>query len=177
MKKSNLTDALTKAGLFAVVGVALLAAGCQSILFDLRGRVVPEAKRITIPESGQQTGDYKNEDLTLKYKMARGLGLLTISGEIRFTDRIAGNFPIIQYFHLEVMLVDAQGKILNTAGLASVAYYRTQYALGPDYPLAFNTSVTLPETTRSIAFNYTGKAYDPSEADGGSMDFWEYPVY
>lgn len=177
MKSLALLHGCTGRGKLALIGVALLLFGCQSLIFDPRGHQVPEDRRIPIPDSGAETRVFKNEDLTMTYKMARTPGQLQISGDIRFTDRIAENFPIVKYFHVGVMLLDDQGKILDLANLASVSFYRTQYATVPDYPLTFNASLLLPENTRSIAFNYTGNAYDPSGPDGGMMDFWEYPVY
>ena len=177
MRTSTLLNGCVRTGKVALTGAFLLLFGCQSMIFDPRGHLVPEDKRIALPDSGEQTGVFRNEDLTIAYKMVRAPGQLRFSGEIRFTDRIAENFPIIKYFHLGTMLLDDQGKILEMANLASVTYYQTQYAMIPDYPLAFNTQLALSGNTRSIAFNYTGNAYDPAGPDGGMMDFWEYPVY
>jgi hypothetical protein len=177
MKPSALLDGCTRIGKLALLGAVLLLLGCQSLIFDPRSHQVPEDKRIAIPDSGEQTGVFKNEDLILIYKMVRTAGQLRISGEIRFADRISESFPIIQYFHLGAMLLDGQGKILEMTNLTSVGSYRTQYAAIPDYPLVFSTPIALLGNTRSIAFNYTGKAYDPTGPDGGMMDFWEYPVY
>jgi hypothetical protein len=177
MKPSTLLHRSTRTGRLALMGAVLLLFGCQSLIFDPRGHLVPEEKRIAIPDSGEEKGVFKNEDLTITYKMVKTPGQLAISGDIRFTDRISENFPIVQYFHLGAMLLDDQGKILDLSNLASVAYYQTQYATIPDYPLLINTRIALSGNTRFMAFHYTGKAYDPSEPDGGTMDFWEYPAY
>lgn len=176
MKPSTLLEGCARTGKLALIGVVLLLFGCQSLIFDPRGRLVPQDRRITIPDSGEQAGVFENEDLRLTYKIIRTPGQLRISGSLGFADRISRNFPVVRYFHLGVMLLDDQGKILEMANLASVSFYRTQYAIIPDYPLAFSTLISLRENTRSIAFNYTGNAIDPT-TDGGSMDFWEYPVY
>jgi hypothetical protein len=177
MKPSVPLDGRTRTGKLALLGVVLLLLGCQSLIFDPRGHQVPEDRRITIPDSGEQAGVYKNEDLRVAYKMVRASGQLRISGEIRFADRISESFPVIQYFNLGAMLLDGQGKILDIANLTSAGFYRTQYAMVPDYPLVFNTSIVLSGSARSFAFHYTGRALDPGDNDGGMMDFWEYPVY
>lgn len=167
-----------KAGKAVLIGAALLLFGCQSLIFDPRGHRVPEDKWVLIPDSGEQAGVYNNEDLTIAFKMVRGSGQLRIAGDIRFADRISENFPIIRYFHLGALLLDDQGKILETINLASVGSYRTQYAMIPDYPLVFNARLALSGNVRAIAFNYTGNAIDPAGPDaGGMMDFWEYPIY
>jgi hypothetical protein len=177
MQNAALSDAGRMAKLLATIGVVALLFGCQTLSFDPRGHVVPEAQRITIPESGERIGAYKTEDLTVAYKMVRAAGRLSVSGEIRFTDRIAENFPLVLYFHLGVILIDAQGKVLDMVGLTSAANYATQYSILPEYPITFTTSVVVPDNVTAVAFNYTGKAMDNAGPEGGSMDFWEYPVY
>ena len=176
MKLTTLLDGWTRTGKLALIGVVLLLFGCQSLILDPRGHQVPQDRRIMIPDSGEQTGVFENEDLRLAYKIIRTPGQLRILGSLGFTDRISRNFPVVTYFHLGVMLLDEQGKILDMANLTSVSFYQTQYATIPDYPLAFSSLISLRENTRSIAFNYTGNAYEPGP-DGGMMDFWEYPVY
>jgi len=176
MEPSTVLDERTRTGRVAVMVAILLLFGCQSLVLDPRGRLVPQDKRMTIPDAGEQAGVYENEDLRLAFKMIRTPGQLQIFGNLGFADRISRNFPVVRTFHLGVMLLDDQGKILEMVNLISVSFYRTQYAIIPDYPLAFRRLVPLRENTRSIAFNYTGNAFDPT-FDGGMMDFWEYPVY
>ena len=179
MKKRSSTIAGVRSKLkgFATIWAMVLLFGCQTLILDPRGHSVPEEKWIPIPESGERIGVYKTEDLTLAYKMVKSPGQLRISGEMRFADRIAESFPLIVYFHLAAILLDAQGKVLSMPGLTSAANYQTQYATVPDYPLTFTTTIPVSENTTSVAFSYTGKAYDGSDPEGGSIDFWEYPVY
>jgi len=178
MRGSPLWFGCVKTGKVVLIGAVLLVFGCQSLIFDPRGHRVPEDRWVLIPDSGEQPGVYNNEDLTIGFKMVRGPGQLQIAGDIHFADRIAENFPIVRYFHLGALLLDDQGKILGMINLVSTASYRTQYATVPDYPLVFNARLALPGNVRAIAFNYTGNAIDPSGPDaGGTMDFWEYPVY
>jgi hypothetical protein len=174
MRNSRTSSSGSERRLSAIICVLLLVSGCQALLINPRGHMVPEDKRIAIPDSGEWTGVYKTEDLVLTYKMVRTAGQLNISGRIQFTRRIAENFPVIGYFHLDAIPTDAQGKAQDMAGLTSVTSYNTEYMTPSDPPLAFNTSIMVSENTRSLAFSYTGKAYDPTE-DGGGTDFWEYP--
>jgi len=177
METLKISSAASKGKLLTIVCVAVLVFGCQPLLFDLRGHTVPEAKRIAIPDSREKLGVYNNEDITLTYKMTRTPGLLIISGEIHFADRIAENFPVIQYFHLDAILIDAQGKVRDVTGVTTFGYYHTEYVTPSDYPPTFNTPITVPENTQSIAFSYTGRAFDATGSGVGGMDFWEYPVY
>lgn len=178
MNLSNLLNGCTGAGRLALIGMILLMCGCRSLIFDPRGHLVPEEKWIAVPETGAETGVFENEDLTITYKMVRNSGELRILGEIRFADRISKNFPTIQYFHLGALLLNDQGRIIEISNLASVAFYKTQYATIPDYPLVFNTVLRVAGNTRFIAFQYTGRGLDMGDPEGGgTMDFWEYPVY
>jgi hypothetical protein len=113
--------------------------------------------------------DFK--DLTLNYKFVRNNSRLRISGSIQFADRITKSYLVIQYFHLDAIPVDAQGKILDMIGLTSAAGVNTIF----DHSLEFNSILILPSNTEAIVFSYRGRTYGMK--DSGSMDFWEYPVY
>jgi hypothetical protein len=151
--------------------VMVLMFGCQSLSFDPKGHTVPENRWIALPRAGEYSGTWTNEDLTLDYKFVRNQSQLRISGSIQFADRITKNFLIIQYFHLDAIPVDAQGKVLDMIGLTSAASVNTIF----DHSLEFNSILTLPSNTEAFVFSYRGRAYGTEHGD--IMDFWEYPVY
>jgi hypothetical protein len=160
-------------GLSLVLFVAVVV-GCQSLSFSPIGHSVPEAKWIGLPPSGESTGTWTNEDLTLAYKFVRNQSQLNISGSFQFDDRITKSFLIIQYFHLDLIPVDAQGKVLDMIGLTSAGGVNVLF----DKSVDFNKALSLPPNTAAIAFSYRGKAYGGgSGGEGDIMDFWEYPVY
>jgi len=160
-----------------LLGCMLLMAlmfGCQSISFDPKGRTVPEGRWIGLPRAGEYSGTWTNEDLTLAYKFVRNQNQLRISGSIEFADRITHNFLIVQYFHLDAIPVDGQGKVLDMIGLTSAGDVNTLF----DRSLDFSSILTLPPNTAAIAFSYRGRAYEGDGGEGGGiMDFWEYPLY
>ncbi len=156
-----------------ILGMVLVA-GCQSLLFDPRGHTVPEAKLIILPQSGDYSGIYKNEDLNMAYKLVRNQGQLSISGTVRFADRIMMGFAIVQVFHLDAILVDPQGKVLNMTGLTSASAVNILY----DGSIDFSRTMTLPPNTAALAFSYGGIALSGgSGEDSDRMDFWDYPLY
>jgi hypothetical protein len=175
MRDTTTSSTGSRSRLLVVICALFFICSCQALLINPRGHMVQEDKRISIPDSGESTGVYKNEDLVLAYKMVRTADRLNISGRIQFTRRIAENFPLVRYFHLDAILVDTQGKAQYMAGLTSVSNYYSEYITPSDPPITFNTPITVSENTKSIAFSYTGKAYDPTEDGGGGTDFWEYP--
>ena len=160
--------------LLSLTLLIVLMVGCQSISFDPRGHTVPEAKLIVLPQSGDYSGTYKNEDVNIAYTFVRNQNQLGISGTVRFADRIMMGFVIVQVFHLDAILVDAQGKVLDMTGLTTASAVNLLY----DGSIDFSKMVTLPPNTAALAFSYRGMALSGgSDDDGGSMDFWEYPLY
>jgi hypothetical protein len=151
--------------------VTVLMFGCQSLSFDPKGHTVPESRWIKPPTAGEYSGTWTNDDLTLNYRFVRNQSQLRISGSIRFADRITNSFHTIQYFHLDAIPVDAEGKVLDMIGLTSAAAINTIF----DHSLDFNTILTLPSNTEAIVFSYRGRAHGTNNGD--IMDFWEYPVY
>lgn len=154
--------------------ISIILSGCQSLGSQPIGRTVPENKWILLSQSGDQSGTWRNEDLILDYKYDRYQSQMSISGIIRFAGRITNNYSVIQYFHLDAIAVDTQGKVLQMIGLTTVGDLNSLY----DGPSDFNKILTLPPNTAAIAFSYQGRAMgNGSGFGGGYMDFWEYPVY
>lgn len=154
--------------------IGVILSGCESVSLMPVGHMVPANKWIHLSQSGDQSGRWRTEDLFLDYKYDRYQSQLNISGVIVFAGRISGNYSIVQYFHLDAIPVDAQGKVLNMISLATAGDINTLY----DGPVNFSKVLTLPPETAAIAFSYRGRAYGGhSYFDGGFMDFWEYPVY
>jgi hypothetical protein len=147
--------------------------GCQSLSFDPKGHTVPESKWIALPQAGEYSGTWTNDDLTLDYKLSRNQSQLRISGSIRFADRITNSFFIVQYFHLDAIPVDARGKVLDMIGLTTTSGMNIIF----DHSLDFSSVLSLPPNTEAIVFSYRGKALEGDGGDGDIMDFWEYPLY
>ncbi len=159
-----------RSGQVLLVVLALLLAGCQGGLMGVKGRTVHRESRIPVPPSGEHSASWETRDLSLDYQYMRQADALTISGRVRFSDAIKGNFDLIQYFHMDVILVDDQGKVLDMVGLTSGSYGNS------DYPQTFSKTFRLPPGTTSMAFSYRGQAYSGDDEDGSSAYFWEYPV-
>ena len=151
--------------------VMVLMFGCQSFSVDPRGRTVPQRSWITIPQDGESSGTWTNEDLIFAYKFVRNQSQLKITATIKFADRITKAYPIVQYFHLDAVPLDAQGKVLDMVGLTTTASVNTFY----DNSVEFNHTLTLPPNSEAIALTYQGRAY--GSQDSGTVDFWEYPLY
>jgi hypothetical protein len=160
--------------LLTLVLINVILLGCQSVSLTPIGHTVPENRWILLSQSGDQSGTWQSEDLILDYKYDRYQDHLSISGIIRFAGRIMNNYGIVQYFHLDAIPVDSQGKVLGMIGLTTAGDLNTMY----DDRVDFYKILTLPPNTTAIAFSYRGRAYGSGSGfDGGFMDFWDYPVY
>ncbi|HQN18090.1 MAG TPA: hypothetical protein PKV86_03080 [Syntrophobacteraceae bacterium] len=174
MKHSGRSFALGFGRLLWPILLMVLVFGCNSISVSPIGHTVPEVKWIALPQSGEYSGTWTNEDLSLPYKFLRNQSQLTISGSVRFADRITNSFKTIQYFHLDALPVDSQGKVLDMVALTTEGNVILEF----NRSVAFSKDLTLPPNTASIVFSYRGRAYGGNSADGGgTIDFWEYPVY
>jgi hypothetical protein len=174
MKNSGKPFVLRFARLLQPILLMVLMFGCNSISVSPIGHTVPEVKWIALPQSGEYSGTWTNEDMSLAYKFLRNQSQLTISGSIQFADRITNSFMVVQYFHLDVLPVDAQGKILDMVALTTEGNVNLEF----NRSVAFTKTLTLPSNAASIVFSYRGRAYGGNSADGGgTIDFWEYPVY
>jgi hypothetical protein len=158
----------------SVIVAMVFVVGCQSLSFDPRGHTVPEAKRIALPQSGDYFNTYDNGDFELAYKISRNQGQTGISGRLRFDERITYSFYIIRYFHLDLIALGAEGKVLEMIPLMTVGNLNTVF----NGSVEFNRILTLPSNTVAMAFRYTGQAWSGGSGDGGDViDFWEYPLY
>jgi hypothetical protein len=156
--------------LFALMLAMVSLLGCQSLSFDPKGYTVPESCWIALPPDGNSSGEWTNDDIILRYSFLRSQSQLRVSGSIRFTDRITKIYLLIQYFHLDLIPLDARGNVLDMIGLTTATGVNTVF----DNSVEFKTVLTLPSNTEAFAFSYRGRTYGTK--DGGFMDFWEYPL-
>ncbi len=155
--------------------VALLGIGsaaCQKSVFGAKNSVVPQLQRSDLLVGGQHSGLWDRYDLTLYYSYERSPQQLKLSGEIHFAPYLQKNFPYLNYFHMSMLLLDAQGHVLATKPLVTSNYFA-----GTAHPLSFSVTVALPVGTTAMAFGYTGKAQDiTNESGGDTTSFSFYPT-
>jgi hypothetical protein len=134
--------------------------------------VVPEDARITIVEGETVSGQWETPDLLMNYQYTKDQNQMNVSGRIQFAGRIENNFPVIQYFHMDAIFLDSEGRVLEMKGLTS---YPPSYS---GDPITFKNLIMLPAGTVSVAFSYRGEARSSGVDDeGGNMYFWEYPIH
>jgi hypothetical protein len=155
--------------LSVVVALGSFLGGCQGSLFNVQGQNLEYADRITVQSGGPRTGHYSSPDLTLDYEYVRNGDSLKISGTIRFSTSMQGNFLTINTFNLALVLADAQGTVLAQEGLA------TAYSQNVADRVTFSKTSVIPASTASMAFWYSGSVAGSGSA-GSPTPFWHDPV-
>jgi hypothetical protein len=144
--------------------------GCQGSLLNTqeRGQRVKDGKQIQLSQSGEQTGQYRTEDLAIDYRYSRTGDKLQLSGTVRFNNSFQLMFPTVNAFSLALVLADTQGMILDQQGIT------TANGQKPTEPLSFSKTLVISSQTQSMAFRYTGVAYGGG-SDKSRMNFWDVP--
>lgn len=172
-KRSSVT--ISRGGLLALfLGVVV---ACQGHLFSYRGAVARQESRLPLREGGPHRGFLKTQDLSVRYHYWREQGNVELSGSVELAKSLRYNFTTLEHLFLEVHLLDAEGRVLESKGVLTSEYRHMVRKL------PFKRSLELPPGTTAIAFSYTGRVRDGGGAgrvsgdagDGDSWDFWMYP--
>lgn len=156
--------------LMILLGIGLT--GCQGTVFSTKSGVVPKPQRNDLVAGGQHSGLWERHDLAVHYSYERSPKQLKISGQVRFAPYLQKNFPYLVYFHMSMLLLNAEGHVLATKPLATSNYFA-----GTSHLVTFATTVPLPPGTAAMAFGYTGKARDIDvDQGGGTTSFSYYPT-
>jgi hypothetical protein len=169
---------ILRKSLFMVVLVQVASLiGCQGVGVLSSGARIRPGYQISIAEGRKTIGDYQTLDLTLYYKYLKtGDNHFRMSGVVRFADSLHYNFSTIRFFHLNLILADAEGNILERRGLRSIS------SRDPEREVSFSIALRLPEGAMFMGFTYTGRATEGGGGyfrgrDGGmETDFWHYPI-
>lgn len=109
-------------------------------------------------------GVWKNDDLSVSYQCQRTQNALRISGFVELGNGIANNFSTMEYFRLQLHLLDAYGKILDTRLLADSGHLVN---IGKWH---FKRNIPLPSDAEAIVFGYEGRAVVP----GHDLTTWDF---
>ena len=155
--------------LFAVVALGAFVIGCQGSLNNVQGQEIQYGERIMLKEGGEQTGQYRTDDLTMDYQYTRTGDSLKISGVIQFGTSMRGLFLTLRTFNLTLLLADSQGKVLGEKPLTTASSEKLAS------PQTFSTTIVLPPQTALAAFSYSGQVSGPGK-DGSPSSFWHAPI-
>jgi len=158
---------ITKAGF----GISVLLIVVMTCAFAVvaRGETLKPADEIALSDQGQHSGQFTAPDLSINYTYDRNGGNIQLNGTIQFRTNIQANFTAVQTFQLGLALADARGNVLEQQGLT------TAYDSDVGDAINFSKTVTVPPGVASMAFTYTGQAYEAGSGGPDPTNFWFYP--
>ena len=153
-----------------LLGVAaVFLPACQSLMVTYQGATVHSEDRIPLVAGVRQSGAYLGPDLAVDYQYLWNQSELDISGAVVFAGSISGNFSSIVDFHLSLVLLDAEGRIVGTKLLEVTSFG------DPCDRMPFSERIALAPGVSGMAFLYGGDAREGGE-EGVTTTFWHYPI-
>jgi hypothetical protein len=137
---------------------------CSCASLSYQGKIITQ-KPIVLKD-GKEV--WKSNDLRVSYECQRIQDTLRISGFVELGNGISNNFSTIEYFRLQIHLVNAQGKISDTRLLADSGH------LVNIEKWHFTREIPLPSGAEAMVFSYAGRAVVAGE-DLTTWDFWLTP--
>jgi hypothetical protein len=135
------------------------------------GGIVSPGELIPLGQA-KETGVWKGNDVTVDYRLTKGLNEIDLSGVARLNDSIVMNFNFLRDFHLIAVFTDSNGRILGSQALATNRGSLTPMGNAESTP--FKARLIPPPGTADIAFGYDGTALQGDDGGGGTPTrFWQ----
>jgi hypothetical protein len=155
---------------FLIMG--LLLAGCQGTLptapqQSMKNQTLQKSSQIPLVSSRESSGHFQDGYVKVSYRSTPTGDSLNVSGSVWFGDAVVMNYLFVDTFHMDMLVADAQGKIVSQQSIA------TAVNLNVTESIEFITSVFLPPEATCMAFTYTGRVHGLGESP---MAIWSYPV-
>ena len=145
--------------------------GCSQMLMEHRkGDLIRPEQRHPLPK-GEFSGHWETNDVIFDYHgtQSQSDGTLTLSSTLLLAGRLH-HFDMVRRFHLDVWLVDREGRALTKRRLFNAGYM-------VDNDLwQFQKTIELPRDAVAMAFGYTGEVLETGDrSDMASFSFWRIP--
>jgi hypothetical protein len=120
--------------------------GCGESLFTYNGYKVTQQNLIVQLEDGNQQGEWKNNELAIKYRYQVTPETLKIAGIIE----LIGGHRYFSHLAVYVLLLDNQGVVIENSLIYSEKNDRSIVTI----PMDFEKSIPIPGGARTISFAY-----------------------
>ena len=168
---------------FKLIGsilLIILLAACAGKLGTYKGSWVAEDDRISLQDGGPHQGNWRTRDVVIEYAYQQKPQNLQISGAVQLGGYLTTGFNILEYFTIDIYMLDADGIVLSSKLILNYGYRRN---LDFFEMTSFDDNLVLPADTAAIAFGYRGRV---TEGGGGKMgdgrrgeqiawNFWKVP--
>ena len=164
--------------LFVLINLCIACAGSNPLS---PGAWVPEEDRIPVMDGGPHKGSWKTRDLSIHYEFQEAAPGLQVKGVIELANYILMGYNALEYFHLNIHLLESNGIVLSAQRIRSSGYLQS-FRLA--HKMTFNGRFDLTQDTVAFAFSYSGRAVSadgpgPLSSSGteGKIDwqFWKVP--
>lgn len=145
------------------ISLALLLCSCVPPAKMYVGKSVAAENVISLPPAMEQSGAWKTFDVELNYRALMNADRLDLAVQGRLSQHYEMMYSRVNYFYLELYLLDGQNKVLETVFLSTVDLMTTRDTFQDQ------RSLTVPVGTRGLSFGYRGMASE--REDVKSFDF------
>lgn len=158
--------------LFIFMFVAFTITGCGGNMFTYKGDKVTRENLMVQLQDGDQQGEWKTNELAVKYQYQMTPEILKIDGTVELVGGFATGFSQIGRLAVYLLFLDNQGIVIENELIYSAGNYQSSNM----FPMAFERKITVPEGVRKISFAYDGKLVDAGgNDDATSYDIWFSP--
>jgi hypothetical protein len=148
---------------FLLVITAFTITGCGGSLFTFNGYKVTQQNLTVQLEDGNQQGEWKTNELAIKYQYQMMPETLKIAGTTELLGGFATGFSQIGRLAVYLLFLDNQGIVIENSLIYSAGNHQSSNM----FPMAFERTIPIPEGTRTISFAYDGVLVDPGD-DGAT---------
>jgi hypothetical protein len=145
--------------LFIFVFAAFTITGCGGSLFTYKGDNVTQQNLIVQLEDGNQQGEWKTNEVAIKYQYQMTPEALKISGTVEMVGGFATGFSEVGHLAVYLLFLDNQRIVIEYALMYSAGNHQPSNM----FPMAFERIITSPEGVRTISFAYDGVLVDPGD--------------
>ena len=171
---------LVKFKLIGSILLIILLVACAGKLGTYEGSWVAEDNRISLQDGGPHLGNWQTRDVAIAYTYQQNSQNLKITGDVQLGSYLTTGFNILEYFTIDIYLLDADGVVLSSKLILNYGYRRN---LDFFEMTSFDDNLVLPADTAAIAFGYRGrvtegggsKMGDDSRGEQIAWDFWKVP--
>jgi hypothetical protein len=158
--------------LFIFMFAAFTITGCGGRLFTYKGDKVTQQNLIVQLVDGNQQGEWKTNELAVKYQYQMTPKFLKIEGTVELVGGFATGFSQIGRLTVYLLFLDNQGIVIENALIYSAGNHQSSNM----FPMAFESKIPVPEGAQKISFAYDGVLVDAGGSDDAtSYDIWFSP--
>ena len=155
---------------FLLVIAVFAMAGCGGRLFTYKGDKVTQPNLMVQLMDGNQQGEWKTNELAIKYQYRMTPETLKIAGTTELVGGFATGFTYITHLAVYLLFLDNQGIVIENALI-----YAGENNISMQIPMGFERTLPIPEGAQTISFVYDGELADSGHDGGAAYNIWLSP--